>query len=264
LKCKKKRIEGTHMGLDDMKNSEWIPWNDLSHRWRMKEFELLTCLQKGLQPYSENCYPFDCPRAHHTYRRLSDEHSRLVAPLGRDQIQYNKNEILPSDPEKEYEVSPEEEKILEEMKMVEEADSTLSSWKYFELPEFEGDFEEVLRDLRKTLFKHKDVQEFEQSHGIQPRDAATGVKRMTIGKRLRPSQWSRIQARQIAAKLWKEDPSITIAGMIQHSEIAAVTKRQDGSYYVEKTVHVWIKEFCPNRSPGRRPERKKDGVSSTH
>lgn len=76
-------------------------------------------------------------------------------------------------------------------------------------------------------------------------------------KKLRPNQKAKIKCREIAKIIWNKDPSITIADMINHPEILPHTKKRDGNYYVEKTIHNWIKDLCPDRSPGRKPKQKK-------
>ena len=75
-------------------------------------------------------------------------------------------------------------------------------------------------------------------------------------KKLRTVQKHKIKCREVAEKIWRENPTITISGMIDKQEILDVTKRSDGNNYLEKTVRNWIKNLCPNREPGRRPEKQ--------
>jgi len=75
-------------------------------------------------------------------------------------------------------------------------------------------------------------------------------------KKLRPSQRHRKAVIEVAKKLWVKDPDITIADMIFQDEINSVFKdRKNG--YTDRTLREWIKEYCPNRSPGRRPKKHK-------
>jgi hypothetical protein len=71
-------------------------------------------------------------------------------------------------------------------------------------------------------------------------------------QKLRPNQKHKIECRKVAKKIWDENPSITIADMILSDEISNVC---EGKVYAEKTLHNWIKDLCPNRSPGRRPKK---------
>ena len=71
-------------------------------------------------------------------------------------------------------------------------------------------------------------------------------------KNFRPSQKARIECRAIAKKIWKKNPKITIAVMINHQELIPYTIKKDGNFYTEKTVRNWIKDLCPDRSRGRR------------
>jgi len=84
------------------------------------------------------------------------------------------------------------------------------------------------------------------------------TKTTTSGKKkLRPSQQAKIKCREIAEQIWNKDPTITIADMIKKKEILPHREIKDGTLYTEKTVRNWIKDLCPNNSPGRRPKRKK-------
>lgn len=70
-------------------------------------------------------------------------------------------------------------------------------------------------------------------------------------KKLRPSQRHKLECRKIAEKLWKYNPSLTIADVIDTGEIIEAC---EGKIYIEKTIRNWIKDLCPNRKPGRRPQ----------
>jgi hypothetical protein len=74
-------------------------------------------------------------------------------------------------------------------------------------------------------------------------------------KKLRPSQKARNKCRDIARRIWMERSKITIADMLIESEIVHASKKSNGDLYSEKTVRNWIKDLCPNRSPGR-PKKK--------
>ncbi|MFC1554093.1 sigma 54-interacting transcriptional regulator [candidate division KSB1 bacterium] len=74
------------------------------------------------------------------------------------------------------------------------------------------------------------------------------------GKKLRPSQKHRLECRKIAEKIWANNPSITIPEMIQRAEIKEAADNID---YRKRTMRNWIKNLCPNRSPGRRPKKPK-------
>lgn len=71
-------------------------------------------------------------------------------------------------------------------------------------------------------------------------------------KKLRPSQRHKIAVIEAAKKIWKQDPTITIADMAYRDEINEVC---EGKVYREKTIRGWIKHECPDRSPGRRSKK---------
>jgi hypothetical protein len=104
-----------------------------------------------------------------------------------------------------------------------------------------------LEKISELFFLMKDVVKFEKvytelnSHTTEP------------AKKLRPSQQHKQNCREVAKALWDENPEITIADMVLRDEI---TQACDGKLYAEKTIRDWIKDLCPNRSPGRRPKKK--------
>ena len=68
----------------------------------------------------------------------------------------------------------------------------------------------------------------------------------------RPNQCHREAARAKATALWLKDETITIADMIRRDEI---TNACGGKNYRDGTLRDWIKDLCPDRTPGRRPAR---------
>jgi hypothetical protein len=71
--------------------------------------------------------------------------------------------------------------------------------------------------------------------------------------KLRPNQSHKVKCRKIAARIWENEPNVTIADMIWRDEIAEACENKT---YNESTLRNWIKDLSPNRSPGRRPEKK--------
>jgi hypothetical protein len=71
-------------------------------------------------------------------------------------------------------------------------------------------------------------------------------------KKLRPNQNHKIEYRKVAESLWEKNPTITITDMCYKDEINEIS---DPKQYSEKTIRNWIKDLCPNRSPGRRPKK---------
>ena len=73
-----------------------------------------------------------------------------------------------------------------------------------------------------------------------------------VGKKLRPNQRHKIECRTIAERIWENEPNVTITDMIWRDEIA---KACETKVYKESTLWDWVKDLCPNRSPGRRPKK---------
>jgi hypothetical protein len=68
-------------------------------------------------------------------------------------------------------------------------------------------------------------------------------------KILRPSQRHKSECRKAAKQIWNQNHEITIVDMILRDEIANAC---EGKVYHVSTLRKWVKDLCPNRSPGRR------------
>jgi hypothetical protein len=105
-------------------------------------------------------------------------------------------------------------------------------------------------DVSDLLFRLTDIEDFESNHPeIVPEQADDEEPE----KKQRPSQIHREKCREMAKKLWEEDPTLTIVDMTYKDEINALF---DGKVYTEKTIRKWIKVECPDRTPGRRSKKK--------
>lgn len=70
----------------------------------------------------------------------------------------------------------------------------------------------------------------------------------------RRSSVHRNRRRGFAQRLWAKHPAMTILDMTRHEDITQFGC--EGKEYSEKTIRNWIKDLCPNRNPGRRPNNK--------
>ena len=100
-------------------------------------------------------------------------------------------------------------------------------------------------------FKVDDVERFEKEHGIKPTDKAIGIP-----KKPKHDALCKQRCREIAQEIWKKDPAITIQAIGEMEEILAVTKRQDGDFYTDKTIRRWIKNLNPNKGRHGRPKKQ--------
>ena len=121
------------------------------------------------------------------------------------------------------------------------------SWRSYCLPDSEEEASEIIDDLINSYFKTADVDEVIGKKLKRP------LSDDLNDKKLRPSNKHRIECRKTAEKLWGKNPEITIADMIHKDEINTLF---NGRIYNTKTMRNWIKDLCPNRSPGRRPKAK--------
>ena len=76
----------------------------------------------------------------------------------------------------------------------------------------------------------------------------------SLGSELLPQdKLNRLKARLIARGIWRLVPKFTITAVSRLPVIHEAIKRSDDTYYSARTVREWIKDLCPDRSPGRRP-----------
>jgi len=102
---------------------------------------------------------------------------------------------------------------------------------------------DIFNSLHETLFRIEDVNAWEALDGKKRRKES-----------VRASIKHKADCREVAKHLWSENPSRTIEDLIRSDEINLVL---EGVPYMEKTLRNWIKDFCPDRTPGRRPTAKK-------
>jgi hypothetical protein len=124
------------------------------------------------------------------------------------------------------------------------------------VPVYDDDHPYGIQDM---LFRKNDIDDFEKIHSDLLTEIFTepqAVGNATKEKRLRHNQIAKQKCREIAAKLWKEDPTLTIVDMSENDKILEVTKQKNGKYYNDDTIRRWIKDLNPNPKPGRRPNKK--------
>ena len=167
--------------------SDYKTWDGLKIRWNKLHFQLLECLQKGLQPYS----PFRYHKYSHLHN-LQSENKKYISNLKMNP-DYDDlvDSILPSDAEKGSKKSAEDRikklekenlNILDKMAKIKEEDPHLNSWKNFVNPRADGVIDKIITDLKEAIFKMKDVIEFEKKHKLG---------KFKKQARLRPSQKAR-------------------------------------------------------------------------
>jgi hypothetical protein len=98
---------------------------------------------------------------------------------------------------------------------------------------------DIYGSLDEVLFRVCDIVAFEKANPKK--------------KTHRLSNQHKAAVRDIAGKLWNDDPGMTIEAAISHD---AVNSACGNASYNEATIRRWIKDLCPNRKPGRRPVQK--------
>jgi hypothetical protein len=248
--------------------SNRIAWNKALERWELTDRELIDYMRQGLQPYSKNTgYLYDCPQEFHIgyhikmrISELDDQIGKLTTELLNSGIDpyliYSDTDVSKLQDERSY-----HKKQLD--KFIKE-DPYCRSWEHFIFCRDEEKAKELISRLKDHVeFKLKDVEDFEKKHyfmhnGTESkipdavRKKLKDLKSLTVKSKPRPNQRHKIECRKLAGELWKKHPDMTIADMINHAKMIEVSKKSNGNLYTEKTVRNWIKDLCPDRSPGRR------------
>jgi hypothetical protein len=142
-------------------------------------------------------------------------------------------------------------KIDEELARYKDRRRDPYDWKNYRLPTDKIEASVVLKLICEATYRKDEIEKTNGGEGIKRKNVSKNIVIDNSGRNnLLPSQRHKQTTRDVAEKLWKEDPSITIAGMAHRDEINAL---HEGKTYAEKTIRKWIKDLCPNRSPGRRP-----------
>jgi hypothetical protein len=115
------------------------------------------------------------------------------------------------------------------------------------------DVEKIVDSMTRWPSKDSYVpDEEERSFFRQIKAEAKASIKPVKSKKVRLSQKHKEKVREVAAKTWQKDPTITIKDMIYENEINQACEQKA---YHEKTIRNWIKDLCPDRKPGRRSKK---------
>lgn len=241
------------------------------------DFQLFDFVKNGLQPYTMTGSILESPalrgkRAElaltvQNLKRLTQERDTkfrpITMPKGWVPDKKNPKDVMIMNTliyrtERKEDLERLESKI-EELKvkaedLEKELDRTRScSWKEYQSPEDEKARRRFIDELLNSFYRKADFFEFPELIALIREEPSP---LLTVKHKLRPSQKHREECRKIAKGFWDEEPSITISEIIQREEMVKASKKSNDQLYLEKTVRNWIKDLCPNRARGRRPNKK--------
>jgi hypothetical protein len=241
--------------------SKYITGQEILERWGIIEAELLAYLKNGLEVYRKTGDIFDCPDKYNLKKRLENINrgiAKIVDPDFPENLSHwDKKRLLYYEGPPEsvlHRLKSERPKIKKKFEALEnkKKDKNCCSWFYLELPDSEEEVEKLIDKVVNSYFLKVDVL---KKLGPAKKGAGKLFANTQTGKKLRPVQRHKIECRRIAAELWNKDPSITIEDMVRKDEINSVSAPK---IYGKKTLRNWIKDLCPNRTPGRRPKKVKN------
>ena len=228
--------------------SKWISGKELIEQDNLKDIELFQdYVAKGVQPYNDlgqPVSPSDILTKILDVKALKDE--------------WDDHERASHRPVEEDEAHFRAERTFSLQREIENAEHGLKaakgvSWTDYELPGDPQQAKAILVRLSKCIFRRDDLPNLERYTTKIAAKAKGRHAKVQTPRKLRPNQRHKIACRAEAEKLWKQDPSITIADMIQRDEL---NEACEGKIYTEKTMREWIKDLCPDRTAGRRPKKK--------
>ena len=118
----------------------------------------------------------------------------------------------------------------------------------------ENFIQDYIQLFKKSEFSYLAVWELKEKYLYQVYSARDRYEDVRKKPKLRPDQRHRLACIDVAKKIWKKQPSITIAAMIDRQEIFDAC---EGKIYGEKIVRNWVRGECPNPRRGRPPKKKK-------
>lgn len=140
-------------------------------------------------------------------------------------------------------------------------------FKIIQIERFEKEHNLILQDREETKDQKRSTLEEinakakEQDSGLSPGKPPVGLKK---ARKKTMIQVAKEKVREKADELWnKKNQPIPIAEMVLRDELNKITEDICGKIFTEKTLRDWIKDLCPNRKPGRRPNPKKKSVRPT-
>jgi hypothetical protein len=139
-------------------------------------------------------------------------------------------------------------KLIEDIK--EELSKESGDWADY-TPRSQEEKKQIIKELLTHIYKVEEVNRLAGPAKI-PVQMTTEQSVVKSPKKKPSAQRHKEQCRKVAKSLWKKDSTITIADMIQRDEICHAC---DDKVYTEKAIRGWIKDLCPDRSPGRRPKK---------
>jgi hypothetical protein len=242
--------------------TELILGSDLLKKYSIKPPELFICIQRGeLSPRTWVngivCRPDRKPTPY-----VEQLKSRIESlKLKRSELQCKDDLLLdiysnePFPALKIKQIEDEIDAIEAELKSVKKGHPSPYDWKNYSLPENKSDAIALMQFLCNCFYLDDEVANVNNGIGFKStHNQESCPVDNSNRKNLLPSQRHRIAVRKVAKALWEQDPTITIADMAYLDAINLVC---EGKVYKEKTIRNWIKDDCPNRAPGRRPNVKK-------
>jgi len=234
--------------------SKYITGQDIITDLGLKPVELFEdYVAKGLQPYNHHGQPFtpaaviaqlyDVPAHRTKMTELYDTSYEIEEDY--DRGMFVENNIIPLG-----DYIRNAEARIKEFQGV--------GWTDLKLPPYPQEADSILNALANAYFLIAELNRMltpKKGHiDIDPAEDPPPLPRAEKIQKERPSQRHRRQCREVAEKIWAENPDITIADLVVSDEI---TQSCDGHIYQEKTIRGWINDLCPNRSPGRRKKKDK-------
>ena len=231
----------------------WISGRELLERWKIKAFELIDIIRKGLQPYDHVDGRKIVDECTLPKKKLHPTYEACLAAVKAEDARHSQiaaNQLPGSGTRSSHSHRPmTEEQTKEKAKALFQDQSLITVYPdeqchivNLDMPLEKKSAIAHIKNMLQYVFKKEDVILFERSRQS---------KKHSLVERL--SDKHKGACRLEAKKLWNLDRSITIEDMTLRDEI---NRCFDGRTYSPKTIRNWIKELCPNRKPGRRKIRK--------
>jgi len=229
----------------------WVNGSQILSLAQVTDLEIVQgCITRSLTPHNDHCLPIEPadvmgPYIAHLEQELSRLDDAAWGLMGAERERMIVDQIEPL------------QKRLQKSRQYLEAIKS-SSWDEFELPAdpgLEGCFS---RRLINARYRAEEVERFLPRQSSSPQEPLPPAAESKTSRSAYAQERNR-KCREIAKRIWNQQPDFTIAAMVNHSEITRQARKPDGSPYSDLTIRNWIRDLCPNPKPGRRQAAPPNG-----
>jgi hypothetical protein len=234
--------------------SAWILGSEIAASLVLLDFEFAReCVSKGLQPHNGQGQPYMPAAVVNQFIQCLEQELAQHEDTASNLSWGDRDEIIANH------VGPLNKRIHGYRLYLESLNGT--GWNGFVLPQDQNLARHFIQTLLNSYYSRDEVkrrlspqpESVPHQEQVHPAQIVAQAEISAKQQKDRPERRHMKACREIAERLWRDNPEITISDMTISDEI---NEACEGKYYKdEKTIRNWIKNLCPNPKPGR-PKKK--------